>query len=137
MIVLIYFLKSSEESFNIILVNMCKKTFLCVVILYSLLRLSDSKCTCGYGSYCDVVATNCLCEEISSGLYVTPESPTAECSEIKNHCLISPCINGGVCHPSFGSFYCVCPQGYHGHICDKYSSIYILLLHMNKYFFYL
>ncbi|XP_054650494.1 coagulation factor VII isoform X2 [Dunckerocampus dactyliophorus] len=36
-----------------------------------------------------------------------------------DHCLSSPCKNGGTCTRQINTFVCKCPSGFHGSTCDK------------------
>lgn len=51
----------------------------------------------------------CICE---------PGYEGRDCSEIKDLCLSSPCLNGGSCVPEVNNFTCHCARGFSGRNCQ-------------------
>ena len=50
-----------------------------------------------------------------------------ECQEVTHFdpCSHSPCLNGGSCQNSIGSYYCRCPANYEGPNCESYCKSFL------------
>ncbi|KAF6208807.1 hypothetical protein GE061_014548 [Apolygus lucorum] len=97
--------------------NFIKLVLLSIPSVVSLRPQSD--CRCSFGGLCIedpygfIARTPCesICPKISGGFYDT------DCSTIVNHCSSSPCSKGS-CVPTFGSYFCKCPEGLYGRDCE-------------------
>ncbi|KAF6208808.1 hypothetical protein GE061_014549 [Apolygus lucorum] len=97
----------------------CYVICLLLYVFYETSQNSDEGCNCGFGGLCakdeNVQRTPCsnICPLISEGFYESGD----QCRTIVNHCASSPCTNGS-CVPTFGGYFCECPNELVGQNCD-------------------
>lgn len=98
--------------------------------------LPDFRCRCcgGFrGEFCEKVdycfskpcKNNAVCQNRESSAdgnthvcICEPGYEGRDCSEIKDLCVSSPCLNGGRCIPKVNNFTCQCARGFSGRNCE-------------------
>lgn len=65
---------------------------------------NGGRCVDGFGA-----TYTCDCQDGWTGL---------ACEENVNECLDNPCLNGGMCMDLPGDFFCSCPFGFAGDVCE-------------------
>lgn len=70
-----------------------------------------------------------LFSNIFFNIFATKESSvTTTASTVDSQSILCPnqnvCKNSGVCRVIGGTFYCVCPEGFYGVLCELYCKLY-------------